>query len=191
MRDLLFREGQRVGRLHVSTLMKRMGFAAIYRRPCTSNPAPGHKIYPYLLRKLPIVRSNQVWAIDITYIPMVCVLPMGHPLAAEAVIESKGLAGAPFISFDLNSLSSRRIASLLDAHGVAPKIETTAGAAPILCEFVAAGIGVSPAHPFVVSGLHDRLVIWRFEPAVQFDFQLCAIRTAGTCASQRRSSKPP
>lgn len=43
---------------------------ALYRRPNTSKPAPGHKIYPYLLRKLPITRPNQVWAMDITYIPM-------------------------------------------------------------------------------------------------------------------------
>jgi putative transposase len=70
MRDFLVREGHKVGRLHVATLMKRMGIEAIYRRPNTSKPAPGHKIYPYLLRKLPIVRPNQVWAIDITYIPM-------------------------------------------------------------------------------------------------------------------------
>jgi len=70
MRDFLVREDFDVGRLHVATLMKRMGIAAIYRRPNTSKPAPGHKIYPYLLRNLPIMRPNQVWAIDITYIPM-------------------------------------------------------------------------------------------------------------------------
>ena len=70
MRDILVREGFDVGRLHVATLMKRMGIEAIYRRPNTSKPAPGHKIYPYLLRKLPITRPNQVWAMDITYIPM-------------------------------------------------------------------------------------------------------------------------
>ena len=50
--------------------MKRLGIEAIYRRPNTSKPAPGHKIYPYLLRNLPIIRPNQVWAMDITYIPM-------------------------------------------------------------------------------------------------------------------------
>jgi putative transposase len=50
--------------------MKRMGIEAIYRRPKTSKPAQGHKIYPYLLRKLPITRPNQVWAMDISYIPM-------------------------------------------------------------------------------------------------------------------------
>lgn len=70
LQGLLIGEGHKVGRLHVSTLMKRMGIAAIYRRPNTSKPAPGHKIYPYLLRKLPVTRPNQVWATDITYIPM-------------------------------------------------------------------------------------------------------------------------
>ena len=70
LRDLLAGEGIIVGRLHVSTLMKRMGIEAIYRKPNTSKPAPGHIIYPYLLRKLPVIRPNQVWAMDITYIPM-------------------------------------------------------------------------------------------------------------------------
>jgi putative transposase len=70
LQGLLRGEGHRVGRLHVSTLMKRMGIAAIYRRPSTSKPAPGHKIFPYLLRKLAITRPNQVWAMDLTYIPM-------------------------------------------------------------------------------------------------------------------------
>ena len=70
LRDLLAAEGVKVGRLHVATLMKKMGVAAIYRRPNTSTPEPGHKIYPYLLRKLAVTRPNQVWATDITYIPM-------------------------------------------------------------------------------------------------------------------------
>ena len=70
LRDLLAAEGFTVGRLHVATLMKRMGIEALYRKPATSKPTPGHQIYPYLLRKLPITRPNQVWAMDITYIPM-------------------------------------------------------------------------------------------------------------------------
>jgi len=70
LRDLLAQEGFKVGRLHVATLMKRMGIEALYRKPNTSKPAPGHRIYPYLLRKLPVTRPNQVWAMDITYIPM-------------------------------------------------------------------------------------------------------------------------
>jgi putative transposase len=70
LRDLLAAEGSKIGRRHVTTLMQRMGIEAIYRKPNTSRPAPGHRIYPYLLRNLTIDRPNQVWATDITYIPM-------------------------------------------------------------------------------------------------------------------------
>src|SRR6187455_1160499 len=70
LRDLLTAEGFRTGRRHVATLMKRMGIEALYRKPSTSKPTPGHKIYPYLLRGMTIDRPNQVWAMDITYVPM-------------------------------------------------------------------------------------------------------------------------
>ncbi len=60
LRDLLRQEGVNIGRRHVATLMKRMGLEAIYRRPNTSKPAAGHKIYRYLLRKLAVTRPNQV-----------------------------------------------------------------------------------------------------------------------------------
>src|SRR5580658_4477703 len=70
LRDLLRGEGVGIGREHVATLMKRMAIEAIYRKPSTSKPAPGHKIYPYLLRNVPVIRPNQVWAMDLTYIPM-------------------------------------------------------------------------------------------------------------------------
>ncbi len=63
-------QGQRVNRKRVQRLMRLMGLKAIYRRPRTSKPAPGHKIYPYLLGGMAITRPNQVWAADITYIPM-------------------------------------------------------------------------------------------------------------------------
>lgn len=70
LRDLLALAGIGVGRKHVTTLMRRMGVEAIYRKPNTSRPHPRHPIYPYLLRQLTIERPNQVWAMDITYIPM-------------------------------------------------------------------------------------------------------------------------
>ena len=60
LRDLLTAEGVKIGRRHVATLMKRMGIEAIYRRPNTSKPAPDHKVYPYLLRDLPVTRPDQV-----------------------------------------------------------------------------------------------------------------------------------
>lgn len=70
LRDLLNREDFTVGRKHVRSLMKRMGIEALYRKPNTSKRHPGHTVYPYLLRGLTIDRANQVWATDITYIPM-------------------------------------------------------------------------------------------------------------------------
>ena len=70
LRDTLKQEGYRVGRKHVATLMGRMGIAALYRKPRTTKPGVGHKIYPYLLRNMAVTRPNQVWAMDITYIPM-------------------------------------------------------------------------------------------------------------------------
>jgi putative transposase len=70
LRGLLAAEGSKIGRRHVKTLMRRMGIEALYRRPRTSKPEPGHKIYPYLLRGIEIARPNQVWAMDITYIAM-------------------------------------------------------------------------------------------------------------------------
>jgi putative transposase len=70
LRDLLKQDGFSVGRKHVATLMKKMGIEALYRKPNTSRRHPKHPVYPYLLRSLEITRPNQVFAADITYIPM-------------------------------------------------------------------------------------------------------------------------
>jgi putative transposase len=70
LKGLLAAEGSKIGRRHVKTLMRRMGIEALYRRPRTTKPELGHKIYPYLLRGVEITQPNQVWAMDITYIPM-------------------------------------------------------------------------------------------------------------------------
>ena len=67
---LLKDEGHPVGRRHVTTLMHRMGIEPIYRKPRTSLPDQAHKIYPYLLSQVVIERPNQIWAADITYLPM-------------------------------------------------------------------------------------------------------------------------
>ena len=70
LRDLLRLRGIMVGRKHVATLMRTMGIEALYRKANTSKRHPGHKVYPYRLRGLSIDRLNQVWAMDMTYIPM-------------------------------------------------------------------------------------------------------------------------
>ncbi len=70
MTDWLCDQGHYVNRKRVARLMQRMGLQAITPGPHTSKPAPGHKVYPYLLRGVEIERVNQVWSTDITYIPM-------------------------------------------------------------------------------------------------------------------------
>ena len=70
LRRLLAINGSKAGRRHVKTLMQRMGIEALYRKPRATKPEPGHTIYPYLLRGLTVTKPNQVWAMDITYIPM-------------------------------------------------------------------------------------------------------------------------
>jgi len=70
LKNMLCRDKVKVGRKHVATLMRRMGIEALYRKARTTKPERGHTVYPYLLRSICIDHPNQVWAMDITYIPM-------------------------------------------------------------------------------------------------------------------------
>jgi len=70
MTEMLKAEGEAINRKRVQRLMRKMGIAALGPKPNTSKPAPGHKIFPYLLRNLKIERPNHVWACDITYLPI-------------------------------------------------------------------------------------------------------------------------
>lgn len=108
--------------------------------------------------------------------PVVCILPLGHELAAKEVITPRDLAGVPFVSFDPESHTHRSISRVLEADGITPEVVMVANVSPTLCEFVAAGVGVSLVHPLIVGGLRDRIAIRRFEPEFQLDFQLCRNR---------------
>jgi putative transposase len=70
MRHMLVDMGYQVGRGRDRRLMRKMGLMAVFHKPRTSEPQPEHKVYPYLLRTMPIVHPNQVWCADITYVPM-------------------------------------------------------------------------------------------------------------------------
>jgi putative transposase len=142
LRDFLRAEGFTIGRDHVITLMRRMGIEALYRRPNTSKPEPGHKIYPYLLRGLAVERPNQVWATDISYIPMArgfvylaCVLDwwsrrvlswrvsitMEVDFCLEAVEEALAKYGKPeiFNTDQGSQFTSAPFTGLLKDHGIA------------------------------------------------------------------------
>lgn len=109
-------------------------------------------------------------------LPLVCIMPLDHPLAARSLIEPNDLDNVPFVSFDPESYTGQRIATVFNAYDVRVDIKLAATTAPTLCEFVAAGLGVSLIHPLLISGMKGRVAVRRFEPLVPFDFQLCRVR---------------
>jgi len=141
MRVWLGRQGQTVNRKRVQRLMRTMGLRAIYRRPRTSKPGPsGHKVYPYLLSGMQISRPNQVWAADITYIPMAkgfhylvaimdwytrCVLAwrlsntLDADFCVEALKEALGKGKPEVFNTDQGSqFTGEGFTGLLEQHGV-------------------------------------------------------------------------
>jgi putative transposase len=141
LRDLLHQEGMTVGRKHVATLMKRMGIEALYRKPNTSRRHPQHAVYPYLLRNLAVTQANQVWAMDITYIPMArgfvylaavmdwysrrvlswrVSISMDTDFCTEAVEEAMARYGTPgiFNTDQGSQFTSAAFTELLQEHGI-------------------------------------------------------------------------
>lgn len=104
---------------------------------------------------------------------LVCVMPIGHPLTAKTHIEPQDLDQIPFVSLNPDSYPGRHVQHVFDDYKVTPRTVLIANVAPTLCEFVAAGLGVSLVHPLVASGFEGRLTVRRFEPAIPFNFQLC------------------
>jgi DNA-binding transcriptional LysR family regulator len=95
---------------------------------------------------------------------IVCIMPVGHKLAARRVVVPADLAEFPFVSFDPETATGHRIRAVLDAHGVRPAIALVTNIALTVCEFVACGTGVALVHPLEVSDF-SRIVVRRFEPA--------------------------
>ena len=105
--------------------------------------------------------------------PLVCIMPLDHPLTAKSHIEPRDLHQIPFVGFHPDADVGQLVERMLETHGIEPQIVLIANVAPTLCEFVAAGLGVSLAHPLVVSGLKHRIAVRRFEPEMPLRFQLC------------------
>lgn len=105
--------------------------------------------------------------------PLVCVMPLNHPLGAKSQIEPKDLDQTPFVSLNPDIYAGHCIAEMFDAYKVNPRIVLVTNVTSTVCEFVAAGLGVSLVHPLAVSGLEHRLAVRRFEPEIPLRFQLC------------------
>jgi putative transposase len=121
LRRHLAAEGIYAGRRHIATLMRRMGIEALAPQPGTSKAQPGHKIYPYLLRNVAIVRANQVWALDTTYIPMAC--GFVYLVAVVDVASRKTLAHKVCIS--LEACHAREVVEYAFARYGTPEIVNT------------------------------------------------------------------
>lgn len=107
--------------------------------------------------------------------PLVCVLPLNHALARKKEIDPQDLHEIDFVSFDPSTYLGYSVEGMFDNFGVRPKIKVTANMGLTVCEFVAAGLGVSLVHPLMASGLEQRLIVRRFGPKIPYSFQLCRI----------------
>ncbi|WP_427183256.1 LysR substrate-binding domain-containing protein [Bordetella bronchialis] len=113
---------------------------------------------------------------------LMCALPVNHELTRKRVIRARDLSGLPFIAFGADSQTHQLAQAAFDQAGAELNVVLDTNTAPTACEFVAAGLGVSLIHPLFADGLQNRLVLRRFEPEMQFHFQLCrmqASRNAG------------
>lgn len=118
----------------------------------------------------PYVKSEQLMEH-----PVVCIMPVSHPLAARHVIVPADLAEFPFVSFDPETAIGRQIVAMFAAHGIYPKISLVTNVALTLCEFVASGAGVSLIHPLSVND-RRQVVVRPFEPQTVLGFQLSRAR---------------
>jgi DNA-binding transcriptional LysR family regulator len=108
--------------------------------------------------------------------PLVCIMPPNHRLASRRVIKPRDLDGEAFISFAPESYTGRRIAAIFEERGLRVNTVLNATIAPTVCEFVAAGLGVSLVHPLFIDDIGPRIAVRRFEPRVLVDFALCRAR---------------
>jgi DNA-binding transcriptional LysR family regulator len=105
--------------------------------------------------------------------PLVCIMPLNHPLTERTHIEPQDLEQIPFVTFHPDAYVGHVIDRMFETYKIQVKSVLVTNVAPTLCEFVAAGIGVALVHPLMLSGLENRLAVRRFEPELPFNFQLC------------------
>ena len=126
----LRRQGERINRKRVQRLMRVMGLEAIYQKPNLSRAQPGHRIYPYLLRKLAVTRPNQVWATDITYVPV----HGGYAYLCAVIDWHSRYVLAWELSNTLDaSFCARAVQRAIDAHGAPEILNSDQG-----CQFTSA-----------------------------------------------------
>jgi DNA-binding transcriptional LysR family regulator len=110
--------------------------------------------------------------------PLFCAMPMNHVLTKKRVIRASDLDGVPFVSFATGSQTDELVQKAFDAVGARLNFVLDTVTAPTVCEFVAAGMGVSLIHPLFAEGTQGRIALRRFDPEIFFKFQLCRMRAS-------------
>lgn len=105
--------------------------------------------------------------------PLVCLMPIGHPLANKSMITIEDLDNVPFVSSTQNGRTARVVQSLFNAHNVKHNIVMDFTTVGTVCEFVAAGFGVSLLHPLLLASHRNELVVRPFKPSTRIDFLIC------------------
>jgi len=133
-------------------------------------------------RRLDVAIIN--WPIDTSFIatdiileqPLVCIMPVDHPLARNDVIEPHHVDGVPFVSYGRENLTADSVTRTLDRYGVTQNVVLSVNLASALNQFVAAGAGISIVHPLNLRGAGKDIVVRPFEPAIKMSYQLCWLR---------------
>jgi DNA-binding transcriptional LysR family regulator len=147
---------------------------------CTVQSLSSQSIVDWLLaRKLDVgligtlVDNPYITFEPVMELPLVCIMPLDHPLAAKSQIEPQDLDQISFVAFSPETAIGHRVEAMFEAYRVKAQVVLATNVAQSLCEFVAAGLGVSLVHPLAASGLEHRLAARRFEPGIFFHLQLC------------------
>lgn len=191
--DLIRREDQ--GRLVVgvipafaSTFIQRSTMSFLKRNPnvyCLFETIGSQWIAEHVIgRKLDVglvssrMESPYVVTEPLLEHPLVCIMPVGHPLAKRKTVRPQDLNGVPFVSFSTVSYTGQKIAKLFESHNVNANVVLTADGSPTVCQFVAAGLGVSLVYPLFLAGLEEHIVVRPFSPATPLEFRFCYARDA-------------
>ncbi len=124
------------------------------------------------------VENENFVAERFTELPLICIMPHDHPLAAHKVIRPEHLNGERFIAFDLDSYTGQKVDAVFQEHNVKANVVITTDAVVSVTEFVAGGLGVSLLYPLFIAGIEDRVVSRPFEPNAPMDQFLSYARDA-------------
>ncbi|WP_158808535.1 LysR substrate-binding domain-containing protein [Beijerinckia sp. L45] len=108
--------------------------------------------------------------------PLICIMPIGHPLAQKAVIRPEDLNGIAFVAFSNASTTGQKVEGIFKNYRVDANVVLTADVSPTVCQFVAAGLGISLVHPLFIADMEGRVVSRPFEPTTTLGLSLCFVR---------------